>query len=324
LNEVDSMTSEASPSSAGALLKAAREKQGLHVAALAASIKVSPRKLEALEADRHDELQGPAFTRALAQSVCRALRIDPAPVLALLPRADAHDLENVTGHLNAPFRDRGSRDDGAMMVWAQRALVVAGVGLLLAAAVTYLLPTSWWRQTAEPALTSAAGAASAVVTEVLPLAGVRPGPAPEAGALAPAASAPALPSPGVAVSPAAATVVVPTAASAVAPVTTPAPPAPAVAITHLAPPPGQASTPGSARSVVQLSVAEDSWVEVRDAQGRVLLSRTVQPGEAVGVDGAMPLRAVIGNAAATRLWLRGQPVELAPLTRDNVARVELR
>jgi cytoskeleton protein RodZ len=76
--------------------------------------------------------------------------------------------------------------------------------------------------------------------------------------------------------------------------------------------------------VVQLSVAEDSWVEVRDAQGRVLLSRTVQPGEAVGVDGAMPLRAVIGNAAGTRLWLRGQPVELAPLTRDNVARVELR
>jgi cytoskeleton protein RodZ len=315
LNEVDSMTSEASPNSAGALLKAAREKQGLHVAALAASIKVSPRKLEALEADRHEELQGPAFTRALAQSVCRALRIDPAPVLALLPRADAHDLENVTGHLNAPFRDRGSRDDGAMMVWAQRALVVAGVGLLLAAAVTYLLPTSWWRQTAEPALTSAAGAASAVVTEVLPLAGVRPGPAPEAGSLAPAASAPALPSPAVAVSPAAATV---------APVTTPASRVPAVAVTHLAPPPGQASAPGSARSVVQLSVAEDSWVEVRDAQGRVLLSRTVQPGEAVGVDGAMPLRAVIGNAAGTRLWLRGQPVELAPLTRDNVARVELR
>ena len=39
---------DAAPS-AGALLKAAREKQGLHIAALAAAIKVSPRKLEALE-----------------------------------------------------------------------------------------------------------------------------------------------------------------------------------------------------------------------------------------------------------------------------------
>ena len=42
--------------SAGRLLREAREKQGLHIAALAAAIKVSPKKLELLESDRFDAL----------------------------------------------------------------------------------------------------------------------------------------------------------------------------------------------------------------------------------------------------------------------------
>ena len=65
--------------SAGALLRAAREEQGLHIAALAAAIKVTPRKLDALENDRCDELPDATFTRALAQTVCRALKIDAGP-----------------------------------------------------------------------------------------------------------------------------------------------------------------------------------------------------------------------------------------------------
>ena len=66
---------------AGSLLRAAREKQGLHIAALAAAIKVSQRKLEALEGDRYDELPDATFTRALAQTVCRTLKVDARPVL---------------------------------------------------------------------------------------------------------------------------------------------------------------------------------------------------------------------------------------------------
>ena len=79
----------------------------------------------------------------------------------------------------------------------------------------------------------------------------------------------------------------------------------------------------SAAGLVQLSTNEPSWVDVRDASGQVLLSRTVLPGESVGLDGALPIRLVIGNAAATRLAFRGRPVDLAARTRDNVARVEL-
>jgi hypothetical protein len=51
--------------------------QGLHIARSPPSIKVTQKKLELLEADRFDALPDATFTRALAQTVCRALKIDP-------------------------------------------------------------------------------------------------------------------------------------------------------------------------------------------------------------------------------------------------------
>jgi len=50
----------------------------------------------------------------------------------------------------------------------------------------------------------------------------------------------------------------------------------------------------------------------------------VLPGETVGLEGPLPLRMKIGNAEGTRLSFHGQTVDLAPYTRDNVARVELK
>ena len=76
-----------STASAGALLKTAREAQGLHIDALAVTLKVPVLKLEALEADRHEVLSDLVFTRALAASVCRVLKVDPAPIMAALPHS---------------------------------------------------------------------------------------------------------------------------------------------------------------------------------------------------------------------------------------------
>jgi cytoskeleton protein RodZ len=76
--------------------------------------------------------------------------------------------------------------------------------------------------------------------------------------------------------------------------------------------------------VLQLHAAAPSWVEVIDARGHSLLARLVQPGEGIDLDGAMPLKVKIGNANATQVVFRGQPVELAAFTRDNVARFELK
>jgi cytoskeleton protein RodZ len=76
--------------------------------------------------------------------------------------------------------------------------------------------------------------------------------------------------------------------------------------------------------VAVVRVSEPSWVEAQDARGNVLLSRTLQPGESVGLDGALPLRLVIGNASATEVTLRGKRITLGAPNRDNVVKLELR
>jgi cytoskeleton protein RodZ len=75
------------PTSPGALIKAGRERAGVHMAVLSVNLKVSIKQLEALEADQFELLSGPVFARALAAKVCRFVKVDPDPVLALMPAA---------------------------------------------------------------------------------------------------------------------------------------------------------------------------------------------------------------------------------------------
>jgi cytoskeleton protein RodZ len=271
-----------------ALLRAAREKQGLHIAALAASIKVSQRKLEALEADRLDELPDATFTRALAQTVCRTLKIDARPVLELLPPAPSVALEPHSGGLNAPFRDRPGREAPGLSALALRPIYGVAALLVAAALAVWFLPANLWKRDAPPVPAAVAVPASAPVQMAER---AEPAASPADAALA-AASAPAMPMGETVFS---------------------APPVDAAASVPVA----------AAAGLVQLRSSEASWVEARDSRGQLLLSRTVLPGESVGLDGSLPIRLTIGNAAATQLGFRGQPVDLTARTRDNVARVEL-
>lgn len=275
--------------SAGALLRQAREAQGLHIAALAASLKVPVRKLEALERDRLDELPDATFARALAQTVCRALKVDPAPVLALLPRADAAALDQVASGINAPFREKPSAASEPAFGVLLRHPATAIVGVLLAGAAAVLL----WPAASPPAVTpplSASSPASTTTTQEVPTQAAQPA-QPSAVPASQAASV-------------------------------------LVETVHAAPPPGDpaASLAGaaSASGLLTLRTDEASWVEVVDGAGQTLLSRVVQPGESVGLDGALPLRVVVGNASATQVAFRGRTMDLTPLTRDNVARLELK
>ena len=68
-SEQASLQNTSSDTSAGAMLREARELEGLDIAALAVSLKVPVKKLEALEADRFDLLPDTVFARALAASV---------------------------------------------------------------------------------------------------------------------------------------------------------------------------------------------------------------------------------------------------------------
>ena len=273
----------AAPTTAGSLLRQARLAQGLHIGALAASIKVTQRKLELLESDQFDQLPDATFTRALAQAVCRTLKVDAAPVLALLPPPLSHRLEQVSEGLNTPFADRPGRL--VPREWASvatPALWLAAL-LVLGTAVVYFLPAGWSfvpkvsdvkASVAVPAPTAAPTAASMAVPLVETTA------PPQAAASEPAAAAPP-----------AASEPVPNAAAA---------------------------------RLVEVRTTASSWIEITDASGQAVLSRLLQAGEAVPLDGALPMKVRIGNASGTQLSFRGQPVALAPFTRDNIARLELK
>ena len=274
----------ASPApSAGALLRIARERSGMHIGLLAATLKVPVRKLELLESDRFDELHDATFVRALSLSVCRALRCDPGPVLAALPRQDSvvSTLEQVNVGMNAPF--------------SQRAGSPAGLGLSVgrkawwALALMVGLSVLWWVSGPEwswrPKLEIGPDAATSPAVSVVPA------PQGTASVARPAASASE-------------------ASSAL------------VQTVHGAPAEPNSSAPGPMASSV--SVTEPSWIEAADLQGRPIWSRTLTPGEIVALESASGMRLTIGNAAGTQVRWRGQTLDLAPSTRDNVARLELK
>jgi len=283
-------TSEGRPdtaaTSAGAWLRNARQQRGLHIAALAVMLKVPQAKLEALEADRHDLLPDATFARALATAMCRALKVDPAPVLALLPRSSDQGLDVRPG-LNQPFRERGTGSviDGRALALLGNPVVWGALLLLVAAAAVYWVPAGWIGSGApEPAASAVAFPASA--------AGVVAS-APEefvaAPAAVPEASAPA-------------------AASVPPPVTTSA---------------ASAAAPAAADGL-RVTATADTWVEVSDARGQILLSRVLPAGEQQDFSGAPPYRLRIGNVSGTRIAWRGAAVDLAAWSKDNVARLELK
>jgi cytoskeleton protein RodZ len=274
--------------SAGRMLRRARESQGLPIDVLAASLKVSARKIELLEADRFDELPDATFTRALAQTLCRSLKLDSADVLALLPPATGHRIEQVSEGLNAPFRDRSPRLD--TIAWGSLLKAAwAPVLFLLMAALLWRLP--------EGSFQGSVAALTELVRGVLP----GRGNAVEAAATPPATGAPE--------------------AAASEPGTG------AVETVFSAPPPAASASEAAmtpAAGPLELRASAESWIEVKDRTDRVLMSRSLQPGEAVTLDGALPMRVKIGNAAVTEVRFRGALVDIAPMTSENIAKVELK
>lgn len=125
---------------AGALLRAAREASGLHVAALAVAMKVPVKKLEALEADRLDLLPDAVFVRALASSVCRALKMDAAPVLAKLPQSTAPRLDSENRGINEPFHVPGESRSSLLSGLLVKPAVLVVLVLLVGIAVLTWLP----------------------------------------------------------------------------------------------------------------------------------------------------------------------------------------
>ncbi len=74
-------------------------------------------------------------------------------------------------------------------------------------------------------------------------------------------------------------------------------------------------------SRLQVRVSADSWIEITDALGRELEMDLLRGGNEKVYQGRPPFRMLFGRAAAVRLTMDGEPVDLSAFTHENVARI---
>lgn len=79
-----------------------------------------------------------------------------------------------------------------------------------------------------------------------------------------------------------------------------------------------------ASGVLVIRARGESWIQVRNAAGGVVLQKILAAGESVSAAGSPPWSVVIGKADATEVVVRGQPMDLNAIARENVARFEVK
>ena len=290
------------------LLREAREAAGLHIAALAAALKVPVKKLEALEAGRYHELPDMTFARALAASACRHLKVDPAAVLAQIPGMVHASLGSARASINAPFKSGDEVAGAAAAAWLSRPVVwIVGL-LLLAVMAVALLPQGWINRLqagGSPQPVALAPVSERVVEPVImadaqePAADSTP-PLVTDEALAPVSAE------GTSADPAAAST-----ASALATASE--------ALTA-------AGSPSlvSGSELLSIRAVNESWIEVLNGSGVQVVQRVLKPGEVLDFSTAPPYSVVVGRADAVQVTVRGQPFDVMPYARNSVARFEVK
>lgn len=273
--------------SAGAMLRQGREAAGVQIDMLAGALKVPVAKLQALEADDYAAFPDHVFMRALASSMCRVLKVDVAPVLALLPQGAPIHLPPDRA-INASFKDSGRRTakSGSLEQPKSRLVGIAVAALLLGALAVAFLPLDMGLKDDKPAL---------AVTPALP--------APAAPVVQAAPAEPAEPLP--------------------TPATPPAPEAQPVNSTPAAAEQA-AAAPAVPEGLLVIHARKDVWIQVRSGTGRVLLQKTLAAGDSYAAEGDPPWRVVIGRADAAEVTVRGQAMDLKAVSRENVARFEVK
>jgi cytoskeleton protein RodZ len=275
----------------GVQLTRLREARGHTPAEVATALRCDPKIIDALENERWVELGAPVFSRGHLRRYAEFLGVPADP---LLEQWNAEQ----GGSTVLPDLSRGPQAPRPLDTqrWGRRLAMLAGAFVIALAA--------WWiLQGAEmrPAATLAVVEASAP----MPTAPVVPAPAPVD--LAPVPAAPIALEPAPDAAPDAALDAAPDAAVPVG--VTPAVAAPSV--------------PGDGVAVA-FTASEPCWAEVVDATGARRLYALLQPGQRVSVQGAPPLRVVLGRGDVTALEISGNPAVIpADAVRNTVARFEI-
>lgn len=275
------------PQSAGALLRSLRIQTAMSLDDVAGTLKVPVKTLEILENDEIYRQRDLVFIRALAASVCRTLKVDAKPVLALMPQLVLNsEIIKPEASLNVPMGR--SVDLGNSFRWVKNPTFI----LTLIIVIGIVLVANWpigvdfsgkWSQTKEnsPADVVAMGSPAPAVSATLVSQGVVTG----------------------------ANVIT----SSVLPL-----PLASGSTSNLM------IDGGSAEVQVSLTVSAESWVEITDMTGKSIWKKLLSRGESIQTNVPSLSRLAIGNAAATRLSVNGKEVDLALHTNANVARIDLK
>ena len=286
----------------GQELAAAREARGLAISDVAQQLKFAPRQLEALEQEQFEALPGATVTRGMLRNYARLLKLDPEPLVQRIAgRFGTPDANRLAARYDqpVPFSDGARRSTFVYLAMS------VGV-LLLVGGVAY----EWHQErTAANKRTNVARAQPSPPPETAPRE-AQPAPAP-------VASAPVPVEPAVAAPP-----ITPK-------ITAPERPQEKTKTqerttqerTFVSTVPASSLPPGRYRLVVRTE--GEAWIEIRDSADRMLVSSLTPPGTERVIRGKPPYSLVIGNASQVSITYDDKPVNLAPHTRQDVARLTL-
>jgi cytoskeleton protein RodZ len=299
-----------SRSRCGGALRTARENQGLSIQEIASRLRLSPKQIEAIEADNFAALPEPTIVRGFIRNYAKQLKINSEPLLdaynVIVPSVDPHELI-VKPSANMKMTSYKKPNTGRNLLLGLLAL--AGLG-------AWLFYQNYVEKPSPTAPSASVDSAEPLPEAALPAAERTPELQASTELTLPPADATVLPS-NVVAPPVAATVGNPADASATnaAPIASAAP-----AITP--PEPTVAPTP-IGMTKLEFSANQETWVNVMDANGREIYSRTIFAGSRESIDVKPPVNVTVGNAGATSLSMNGKSIELAPHSRNNVAHIKL-
>ncbi|MEN7530956.1 MULTISPECIES: RodZ domain-containing protein [unclassified Cupriavidus] len=334
----------------GAQLKDAREAQRLSLEDVGARLKVAPNKLQAIESGDVSSLMDVTFAKGVMRAYARTLQIDIDPLLGRYhAQAQATPVTGITrrheGALNQAFDDRkrfGKKTGGAGGRWLWLLCVIALVGVGGYFGYDHVKA---WLDARSAAVTEAPAPATSstddttaqqsngdgTVTAALPPVMVgndSPAPSESAAAL----EAQAKPA-GAATAATTATTPAPATTASGMPLATGGALAPAPALAQdksatsvtgaSAPAPVAAASTGT--GAVQIRFSSETWFEVRDRSGKVIIGGTGKAGDTVtGTGAGGPYKVIIGNVKGVESMAHnGAPVDLQAANRNNVARLTL-
>jgi cytoskeleton protein RodZ len=323
----------------GETLRQARESNGWSLAEVALKLNLTTTSLSNLEAGAFDKLPGHTFARGYIRTYAKLLGMDQAVLVQQFDQSTGTDSQGSNVHSLGRIEEPVRVSHTILRIVSLLLLIaVIGGGFV------------WWQDQTSMRTKDLIGLAPEHVevegadgtTQIHPLdepedqavvEGQTEGgtalalPQADAPAEAPEqaqATAPA--APAAPITPAApARTIVPVVATPVTP-TAPAVPAPVVTapVAPVAPAPAPAVTaPVAGQGQVKVQFTADCWTQVTDGSGKVLFSGLKRKGDSLAVNGKPPFTVRLGFARGAQVSYNGQPVDVAPFTSGETARLKL-